>query len=479
MKKSIKFKIILSFCILMIFVIAGQIVFNLFYSQTFFRKKKEKQLLNLYTAISENYTDDAEKLNSITTDDENIHGFSVIVLSDKQVIYSTRKTPINMNKTIIKVLSDKDKIISETPIIDIIDLKDDNMKILTAGGKIDFKGENRYIFISLPMQSIKNSAMLFTQSSIIISSVILVIGIVIAVFLAKSISKPIKNIELVSKRLCALDFSYHADENISSTELKSLAISINEMSRQLESNIIMLNNANEKLQKDVDYQKKIEAMRRQFIANVSHEMKTPLSLLQLYSENLKNNIDGIDRNEYCDTIIEETQHLSNMVKDMLDMSSIENGLLKMHIEPLDLSSLIEKTVSKFSVILNNFNTQIQIEKNVMINGDEKYITQAVSNYISNAIAHTITNGNITIFLTQNSENTIFKVYNDGKKIAQEDLKRIWESFYKSDKARTRTDNENSGLGLYIVKTIIDKHNGTYNVENKDTGVEFSFTLKTI
>lgn len=481
MKRSIKTTIIILFCSLILFVLIAQIVFNLFFSQSFFKSRKQKELLKLYYNIADHYSDDAESLYELSSKDENAHGFSVCVFSNKEIIYATKGGIASVNRIMSEIRSKPQDFSSKfvsNPQAHVSEKNKDNLIMLTVMGKITFEGENRYIYLSLPMISIQKSAMIFTQSSIIISAVVLIIGIIIVLFMAKSLSKPITEIEVVSLKLAGLDFSYHANENVSVRELSSLSKSINIMSSKLEQNISELRCANEKLQKDVDNQKHIENMRRQFVANVSHEMKTPLALLQLYSENLKNNIDGINRNEYCDTIIQETNNLNDMVKSMLEISSIENGLSNICHEHFDLSAVTMSVLSKYAPVLADYDLISDIDNNIFINGDEKYIAQVICNYLSNAISHTFKGKKIEIALKKDNRNTVLSVFNEGENISDEDIPHIWESFYKSDKARTRTDNSNTGLGLYIVKTIIEKHNGTCSVTNEDNGVKFSFSLRT-
>lgn len=171
---------------------------------------------------------------------------------------------------------------------------------------------------------------------------------------SKNISKPITDIEAVSKKIAALDFSYVADENCSAAELASLAKSINQMSGQHSFNMQQLTKANEQLQKDIEYRKQIEHYRREFIAGVSHEMKTPLALLQIYTENLKSNISGIDKDYYCDTIVEETENLSRMVSDMLEISSVDSGFITLSSEDVDVAELCRNILREYQPVLGEY-----------------------------------------------------------------------------------------------------------------------------
>ncbi len=479
MKISIQLKIIISFCLLICFMFVSVLVFGSFFSREYFIYQNKNELLDFYYKIENSYSDDEEILNELTANEDKIKGFSVQVFSENELIFSTRSMIPFQIPDKGRPESDRQLVLDEyeyNPEVKVINSENINNSMLLLQGKINYNNETRYINISKPLESIEESVDMFTQISFIICCAVLILGIIVIYFISKSITKPIKNIELISNKLSSLDFSYKVDENINTKELSNLAVSINSMSSQLESSINNLKLANIELQKDVDKQKQLELMRRQFIANVSHEMKTPLSLLQIYCENLKYNIDNVDKNEYCDIIIEETNRLDNIVRDMLNISNIENGLSKMEMKEFDLSISTEKLVNTMLPMLDEFDLSVEITPNININGDQKHIEEAMRNYIMNAISHTENNNKIKIKLSIFNNEIVFSVYNDGEKIIKEEMKNIWDSFYKKDKSRTRTTSANAGLGLYVVRVIVEKHNGVYGVTNKENGVEFYFTI---
>ena len=315
-----------------------------------------------------------------------------------------------------------------------------------------------------------------TRINAFISAGILIIGIMGALLFSKKLSDPIKDIENVARNVANLDFSTRADENLSTLELARLSTSINKMSDNLKKLISDLKKANKKLKNDINYQKKIDKMRREFVANVSHELKTPLSLLLSYSENLRDNIDSIDKDYYCNTIIDETNKMNLMVKELLDLSAIESGLNGMNIEPFSFSRFLSGIIDKMKLFLDKFKVTTDIEDNIILSGDKHYLEQAIKNYITNAISHTDPGGKIIVKLKKSKNKAVFSVFNQGKPIKRQDMENIWESFYTTDKARTRQKERHVGLGLYIVKTIISTHNGRYGVKNHKDGVEFWFTL---
>lgn len=342
-------------------------------------------------------------------------------------------------------------------------------------GKFYADSDEVNVLLTLPIASIDNSISVFTESNIYISLAVLAIGIIIAMIVSKNISKPITDIEAVSKKIAALDFSYVADENCSAAELASLAKSINQMSGQLSFNMQQLTKANEQLQKDIEYRKQIEHYRREFIAGVSHEMKTPLALLQIYTENLKSNISGIDKDYYCDTIVEETQNLSRMVSDMLEISSVDSGFITLSSEDVDVAELCRNILREYQPVLGEYQTNADLRQNAVVSGDRKYLEQVIKNILNNAAEHTEIGNEITISLRCDKQ-VILEITNEGEHIPEEHLEHIWDAFYRTDKARTRNENNNVGLGLYIVKTVIDKMGGSCKIRNTDNGVAVTLIL---
>ncbi len=348
-------------------------------------------------------------------------------------------------------------------------------ELLRLVDTFEYQGEVVTVAISLSLDSIESSADVFSRSSMLISIIALILGLVYSLILSRSITKPILEMDQIAGELANLDFSRKANETVSSTELYHLSKSINSMSEQLEKAIQALNVANAQLQQDIDYQKQMEQMRREFVGNVSHEMKTPLTMLQIYAESLKYNIESVDKDYYCDTIMEETETLNDLVASMLDISSIESGLCKMQMDELVISDLLASLVARMQPMLAAYHVTSTIAPDLALLGDEKYLEQAMKNYITNAIEHTPEGGDIVISLIKENEGVCYCVENQGKQIAEAEMPRLWDSFYRSDKARSRS-NKNVGLGLHIVKTVVEKHEGTCACENTADGVRFSFWI---
>lgn len=508
MKMTIKSQLLITCISLTFAIIIAQNIFNRFFLEDYYINYQSTSMSEAFLEIKNSYDGTIETLESTAQTFENRHNLQILIFQEDSVVYMSQneyleqKPPNNrynsgdfqINRAIIgnfdmRMLMNPtfgDNFyteFSEEATIEFFnktydksnnrnDNRNDDKNMLRLMGKFYHNDEEFFVAITLPMESIRNSVAVFFKTSSTISIVVLIFAVIVSILIGNRLTKPIKQIEETAYNLSKLDFSVEIDENINTIELHSLSKSINNMSRQLKDVIFELNQANEILQKDVDNQKKLELMRREFVANVSHEMKTPLTLLQMYSENLKNNVDNVDKEYYCNTIIEETEYLHKMVKSMLDISAIESGINALNYTEINISDLISQLIDRMLPLMSEIELDLNVGQDIIIHGDIHYLEQAMKNYITNALSHTDSGAIIKINLATDEHHFIYSVYNEGQQISEHDLEHLWESFYKSDKARVRTIEGNSGLGLHIVKTVVEKHNGVCWVENKNDGVVF-------
>lgn len=478
-----------AFSLLTLMIIASQIIFNLFFAKAFFTYQKKDLIEDSFYELKKLYQEDLEEVNAFAEKLQDSSGIKLVLASDGEILYTSGYAGFKQNfGNEGRAVLAADLVFTYTPVTSVADTrgKENGMKMLQLSGKFAYRNKDILVLMTLPMESIDNSVALFTEAGIYISAAVLVIGLVAAVLVSKNFTAPISSIEKVSKKIAKLDFSYMADENVSTKELSSLACSVNTMSQKLQTTMSELQNtmedlqtANAALKKDIDYRKQMEELRRDFIAGVSHEMKTPLSLLQIYTENLKSDLSEIDREYYYDTIIEETEKLSDMVSHMLEISSVDSGFIQMTMEEFSLTELCQSIMQQYSPVLEDYKSEICLEENVTVSGDAKYLEQAIKNLLNNAEQHTAAGGRIRVTLEKKNGNAVFAIYNQGEPIAKEDIEHIWDAFYRADKSRTRTIYNNIGLGLYIVKTVMDKHKGSCYMENVPDGVCVSIVLPII
>ena len=252
------------------------------------------------------------------------------------------------------------------------------------------------------------------------------------------------------------------------------------MSEELERTISELKTANNELQKDIEKKIQIDEMRKEFLSNVSHELKTPIALIQGYAEGLQEciNDDPESREFYCDVIIDEAGKMNNMVKKLLSLNQLEFGNDQVTMERFNITELIRGVVQSSQLLASQKEADLRfVQKNpVYVWGDEFKIEEVITNYVSNALNHVDYDKKIEVKIIQKGKLIRVSVFNTGEPIPQEDLDKIWIKFYKVDKARTR-EYGGSGIGLSIVKAIMDSMNQKCGVINYDNGVEFWFELQ--
>ena len=351
-------------------------------------------------------------------------------------------------------------------------LKFNNLELV---GQLD---SGVYIIMNTNFESVRESANISNRFLAYIGIIVAVLASIIMFFISNSVTKPILELADIAKKMANLEFDvkYKVDTE---DEIGVLGASINSLSTKLEKTISELKNANNELQNDLEQKEKIDEMRKEFLSNVSHELKTPIALIQGYAEGLNENIndDVESRQFYCDVIVDEAKKMNNMVKKLLDLNHIEFGDSPMDITRFDIVTLIKGIISSTDILFQQKDVDIQFKNNdkMFVWADQYLIEEVLINYISNALNHVDDNKIIKVNVTKDEEVVRVSVFNSGKNIPEEDIDRIWDKFYKVDKARTR-EYGGSGVGLSIVKAIMENHHRQCGVINKDNGVEFWFEL---
>ncbi len=307
-----------------------------------------------------------------------------------------------------------------------------------------------------------------------------VIGSIAMLIISKRFTRPILELSGIAKRISDLDFEvkYKVETK---DEIGELGKSINSLSDKLESTITELKQANNELLTDIQKKTEIDEMRKEFLSNVSHELKTPISLIQGYAEGLKENIneDPESRDFYCEVIIDEADKMNTMVKKLLNLNEIEFGNNQINFVRFDIVTLIRSVLSASEILFRQKEVILHFDQSepVYVWADEYMVEQVVTNYINNALNHVSGQKIIEIKLIPRDGKVRIAIFNTGDNIPEEDLDKIWIKFYKVDKARTREYGGN-GIGLSIVKAIMNSLNQEFGVINRPVGVEFWFELDT-
>ncbi len=490
MKKSIRRQIATIFIALVAAVLLVSILINTWFLEGFYIRNKQTALVRVYNEMN-----DATKKGTLTSEKMlgelgelvEVGNISFVVVDgDNQALLtatqSDRKTQelftqlmgylLNKNQVRGEILksSDRYQIHSATDVIN----KDEYIEMwgyLSNG--------NAFILRS-PLESIRESVSLSNTFLIYITLIMACLGSVFVWFFTKRITNPILELTSLSARMANLDFDakyVSGGEN----EIGVLGENFNTMSEKLEETVSELKNANYELQKDIEKRKNIDTMRAEFIGNVSHELKTPIALIQGYAEGLKEGIsdDPESRAFYCDVIMDEANKMNQLVKNLLTLNQLEFGEEEIAFERFDITELIRGIIQCNEILIQQKEAEVRFvcQEPIFVWSDEFKVEQVVRNYLSNALNHVENEKIIDIRISKMDGNDKIRVsvFNTGKQIPNEELEHIWSKFYKVDKARTR-EYGGHGIGLSIVKAIMDSFQQDYGVVNYENGVAFWFEL---
>jgi len=338
---------------------------------------------------------------------------------------------------------------------------------------------NGYLFLmQSPLENMRESVDISNTFLLYVGMCVTLLGAVSVWYLSKKFSRPILELAEVSKRMAALEFDvkYQGDEQ---SEIGTLGENFNLMSKKLEDTIVELKNANYTLRRDIERKDNMESARTEFIGNVSHELKTPLALIQGYAEGLKDNVNVNEesREFYCDVIMDEANKMNRLVRALLTLNQFEVGINDTQYERFQISELAEGVIQSCEILLKQKEVRIHFDtqEEVYVLADQFKTEQVLRNYIHNAIHHAEEKSVIDVKVTKGEDKVRVSIFNVGKPIPEEDIAHIWDKFYKVDKSHAREYGGN-GLGLSIVKAIMTSFHQEYGVQNCENGVEFWFEL---
>lgn len=487
MKYSIKKQFAGVLCLLMI----GTIVLCWFINNTFLEdyyiENKQKVLMNAY-----NYMNAASNEDQISTEEFDIEFQKICGRNNISFILLDAETHT------LKTSEDDREMLSRKLLDNIFGfVNDENIEMLEKGNNYEIRiilddrtkteymemwgvldNGNLFLFRN-PLESIKESVKLANRFLAYVGVIAAVVGVIAGLWISGKIAKPIMELTQISERMIHLDFEAKYKGN-SKTEIALLGHNINELSYTLENTISELKTANNELQRDIEKKNEIDEMRKEFLSNVSHELKTPIALIQGYAEGLKEGINDDDesRDFYCDVIIDESAKMNIMVKKLLTLNHLEFGDDTATMERFDIVSLIKNYIQSSEILTKQKEISVRMEdyESVYVWADEFKTEEVFMNYFTNAINYVLNENIIDVKLHKQVNKVRISVFNTGNPIPEESLAHIWEKFYKVDKARTR-EYGGSGIGLSIVKAIMESMGQEYGVKNYDNGVEFWYELE--
>lgn len=488
--KSIRIKLFASLCLVVIVTILFLIVINNIALEAFYVYSKKDVVKNVYEEINErynqNYTDEeieefikhratSNNIDILIKDNES----NKIISSNIDEIDSMRriKEAVNINnnqkwsRSLYNTQDAVVKLATDT-------LNNRNYIVLIA--KLDNGND---LCIRTPISAIKESLKISNRVLIIVGSISVFVSAVIVSIVSKRFSKPILEISNIAKKMSNLDFSQRYIPSESDDELDELGNSINLMSDKLEETINELRKNNDELERDIKEKSKIDEMRTQFISDVSHELKTPIALIQGYAEGLVENVNNDDesRKFYAEVILDEADKMDKLVKQLLELMKLEYGKREFNNTKFNITDLIKEVLRKCDVMIKeqNIEAELKVDEKILVFADDFYIEQVITNYITNAIKYSQeVNGKrrIEVNIYDKPDGKVrVCVYNTGKNFSEDEMKNIWGRFYKLDSSRNR-ESGGTGIGLSLVKAVMNNYNNDYGVENKEFGVEFYFEL---
>ncbi len=343
-----------------------------------------------------------------------------------------------------------------------VTMDDPRLKISTLRFQTTLENGTR-ILLWLPMYEITANIAIINIFILIMGLISIVVTIAWALFISRQIVRPITEMNYITKKMAALNFEEQLNIE-GNDEIAELALSINGLSHKLDKTI-------------GDLTKEV-AREKELLSNVSHELKTPIFLIQGYAEGLKANVaaDQEKRDYYSNVIIEESEKMDILVKDLLDLSALKSVGYNLSCEQFELSLLIDQVLLKYEHAFKQKSIMVETHlQPVSVHADPLRIEQVLLNYLNNAIDHCEGAKIIRVSMKKVDNCTIVSVYNSGRQLPEHEIENLWDSFYKIDKARTR-DFGGTGLGLSIVKAIQEAHRQSYGVNNLEDGVEFWFSL---
>ncbi len=424
--------------------------FQVVFINNYYEYSKTNQIKNVTDEILQNYDNDVEYLNKLSYE-ENI---CIEVVKNRITIYSS-------NDSIRGCISSSGKYKND---FYENDLEEQTYKLinplLNTKSLIYAKkyNEDITIFVNASLEPLNNTIAILSNQLIIVSIIVVILSLIIGYFISKSISKPIVKMNEKAKKLANGNYDFTFDNNSNIYEIDELANTLNYAKKELA---------------------ETDELRRDLLANVSHDLKTPLTMIKGYAEMIRDlNSDNIEkRNANLNVIIEESERLNILVNDLLTLSKIQANKDVLEKEDFDIVELINNIIKRYSIYKDTegYIFEVNTPDKVIVNADKKKIEQVIYNLINNAINYTGDDNKVIINVLID-KNIRVEIKDTGKGIKKEDLPHIWDKYYHSKKKHKR-NVIGTGIGLSIVKTILESHNFKYGVESKrNKGTTFYFEI---
>lgn len=487
-RKSVRqqfFLCILSASLVFVLVLSA---LNLLFYNRYQELRKHSYLRKVYNEIYKTYNNDILSLDSMLESIETNYNIRISITDNYgQYIYDTlysreRESRFSLHNNTDSdgnaiIFYDGNELARRGYTFSTITGQDNEPAFLALIGTLD---KTATLILRIPYATLQQEHSFNFVFLMISAFVSLIVCLLFGSALSGRFTKPLTEMTEVANSVAQLNFSKKFTGTTATGEIAQLGQSINQMSDYLDHAITDLKEMNDRLEAEIRQKQTIDDMRKEFIINISHELKTPIALIQGYAEGLRIGINESeeDKNYYCDIIIDEAHRMNRLVLQLLNLSKIELGNTIPIYSDVDLYELTESVVSKTRVMWQEKSLHLDLSGigDEVVRADYDLLEQAVTNYMTNAIDHTPEGGTITLSSGADQNHYLFRVRNQGSQLAPEEMEKIWDKFYKLDKARTRVSGGGSGIGLSIVRAIMTAHHGGCGVQNVDDGVEFYLSL---
>ena len=485
---SVKVKLFLTLSTTVLLIILFLIIVNNFALEKFYLYKKQNTLKSVYESLNDYYKTPGQD-NDLQTELEKLsikNNFDILIKDNNGInLYTTNKnfsTVIgSINDILDKVQEGKELESNDNFTIKKQRDSKNGLSYMMLSGKL----ENGYfLYIRIPLNSIQDSVSISNNFLLMMAGFTILVASIMVTIVSRKFTEPILELNNIAKKMSNLDFSQKYKVTNARDEINDLGRSINTMSDKLERTIKQLRSSNIELERDIEEKSKIDEMRKTFISDVSHELKTPIALIQGYSEGLLENVnnDEESRKFYAEVILDETNKMDKLVKQLLELMKLEYGKREFNNKEFNIVELEKEVIRKTNVMIEEKQAKIKFEENedIRVFADDFYIEQVLTNYLTNAIKNVKEMYGekyikISNEINEEKNKVCIKVFNTGEPISEENLNRIWNRFYKADESRHREDG-GTGIGLAFVKAIMSNYDNKYGVKNLENGVEFYFEL---
>lgn len=464
---------------------------SMFFEEFYLFKKTESLILDVkrfqtmysYQILNEKLLEDA----LITYEEKNNCRIAIFSLDGKLKYLTHYGSDVDDTKSLADFCSE---LLSDTELITdvlttnkikstIFTNKYSNYKKIGVVAPMSLQSENDSLVISVSsVQPIMEASSVIRTFYLYLFIGFLILAVFLSRIYSRLISTPLINLNKVAKRMSLLDFDAKCDIT-SDDEIGNLAKTLNFLSSNLENSLQTLKEKNEQLERDIEKERNLENMRKDFVSSVSHDLRTPLGIISGYAEGLKDGIvSGKDAEAYLQTIIDESTKMNLLLTNMLEISKLESDTINLNLQSFNIVRLLQGMVKRFTLEFQNRGLYVEfnLPQYAYVEGDILTLEQVVQNLLSNTLKYTPRGNTIYISVEEIDSVYLISIENTGVNIPENELENIFAKFYRLDKSGDRTKNS-YGLGLATVKRILTLHNSEFSISNTERGVLFKFTLK--